>query len=83
KSNVTVAVMLDVPSDAKEGNFSSSMIVNTSPVFPAIIATITYTVQGNAPAPAQGIDVPLIAGAFGVFAVVAIAAVYVILLRGR
>jgi len=83
KSNVTVVVMLDVPSDAKEGNFSSSMIVNTSTVFPAIIATITYTVQGNAPAPAQGIDVPLIAEAFGVFAVVAIAAVYVILLRGR
>ena len=83
KSNVTVAVMLDVPSDAKEGNFSSSMIVNTSTVFPAISAKITYTVQGNAPAPAQGIDVPLVAGAFGVFAVVAIAAVYVILLRGR
>ncbi|HYC20841.1 MAG TPA: hypothetical protein VEF35_09585 [Candidatus Bathyarchaeia archaeon] len=83
KSNVTVAVMLDVPSDAKEGNFSSSMIVNTSTVFPALSAKITYTVQGNAPAPAQGIDVPLVAGAFGVFAVVAIAAVYVILLRGR
>ena len=83
KSNVTVAVMLDVPSDAKEGNFSSSMIVNTSTVFPALSAKITYTVQGNAPAPAQGIDVPLVAGAFGVFAVVAIAAVYVILLRGK
>ena len=83
KSNVTVAVMLDVPSDAKEGNFSSSMIVNTSTVFPALSAKITYTVQGNAPAPAQGIDVPLVAGAFGVFAVVAIAAVYVILLKGR
>jgi hypothetical protein len=83
KSNVTVAVMLEVPSDAKEGNFSSSMIVNTSTVFPALSAKITYTVQGNAPAPAQGIDVPLVAGAFGVFAVVAIAAVYVILLRGR
>jgi len=83
KSNVTVAVMLDVPSDAKEGNFSSRMIVNTSTVFPALSAKITYTVQGNAPAPAQGIDVPLVAGAFGVFAVVAIAAVYVILLRGR
>jgi hypothetical protein len=83
-SNVTVAVRLDVPNDANEGNFSSSMLVNTtSPVRPALSANITYTVQGNAPAPAQGVDVPLIAGAFGVFAVVAIGAVYVILLRGK
>jgi hypothetical protein len=59
------------------------MIVNTSTVFPALSAKITYTVQGNAPASAQGIDVPLVAGAFGVFAVVAIAAVYVILLKRR
>jgi hypothetical protein len=83
KSNVTVAVRLDVPSDAKEGNFSSSMVVNTSTVFPALNASITYTVQGNAPSPAQGVDVPLIAGAFGVFALVAIGAVYIILLRGK
>jgi hypothetical protein len=83
KSNVTVAVRLDIPSDAKEGNFSSSMVVNTSTVFPALNASITYTVQGNAPSPAQGVDVPLIAGAFGVFALVAIGAVYVILLRGK
>ena len=83
-SNVTVAVRLDVPSDAKDGNFSSSMLVNTtSAVRPALSANITYTVQGNAPAPAQGVDVPLIAGAFGVFALVAIGAVYVILLRGK
>jgi hypothetical protein len=83
-SNVTVAVRLDVPSDAKDGNFSSSMLVNTtSAVRPALNATITYTVQGNAPAPAQGVDVPLVAGALGVFALVAIGAVYVILLRGK
>jgi hypothetical protein len=76
-------VRLDIPSDAKEGNFSSSMVVNTSTVFPALNASITYTVQGNAPSPAQGVDVPLIAGAFGVFALVAIGAVYIILLRGK
>ena len=85
KSNVTVAVRLDVPSDAKEGNFSASMLVNTSSTaLPALSAVITYTVQGNAPAQtAQGVDVPLIAGAFGVFALVAIGAVYVILSRGK
>jgi len=93
KSNVTVAVRLDVPSDAKEGNFSSSMVVNTSTaqnfgggltLHPALAAEVTYTVQGNAPAQtAQGVDVPLIAGAFGVFALMAIGAVYVILLRGK
>jgi hypothetical protein len=83
-SNVTVTVRLDVPSDAKEGSFSSSMLINTSSTLrPALNANITYTVQGNAPAPAQGVDVPLIAAAFGVFAVVAIGAVYIILLRGK
>jgi hypothetical protein len=81
---VTVTVRLDVPSDAKEGSFSSSMLVNTSSTLrPALNANITYTVQGNVPSPAQGVDVPLIAGAFGVFALVAIGAVYVILLRGK
>ena len=86
KSNVTVAVRLDVPSDAKEGNFGSSMVVNTSTaqngstLLPALSANITYTVQGNAQT-AQGVDVPLVAGAFGVFALVAIGAVYVILKR--
>jgi HYDIN/CFA65/VesB-like, Ig-like domain len=90
KSNVTVAVRLDVPSDAKEGNFSASMLVNTSTaqngstLLPALSANVTYTVQGNAAAQtAQGVDVPLVAGAFGVFALVAIGAVYVILLRGK
>ena len=83
-SNATVAVRLDVPSDASEGNFSSSMVVKTSStVRPALNANITYTVLGNAPAPAQGVDVPLIAAAFGVFALVAIGAVYIILLRGK
>jgi len=88
KSNVTIAVRLDVPSDAKEGNFNSSMLVNTSTaqngstLLPALSANITYTVQGNAQT-AQGVDVPLVAGAFGVFALVAIGAVYVILLRGK
>jgi len=84
-SNVTVAVRLDVPNDAKDGNFSSSMLVNTSSaVRPTLRANITYTVQGNAPAQTgQGVDVPLVAGALGVFALVAIGAVYVILLRGK
>jgi len=84
-SNATVAVKLDVPSDAKDGNFSSNMLVNTSStVRPALSANITYTVQGTAPAQtAQGVDVPLVAGALGVFALVAIGAVYVILLRGK
>ncbi|MGZ7132909.1 MAG: hypothetical protein ACXVH6_06040 [Halobacteriota archaeon] len=84
-SNVTVAVRLDVPSDAKDGNFSSRMLVNTtSAVRPVLSAAITYTVQGNAPAQtAQGVDVPLVAGALAVFALVAIGAVYVILLRGK
>jgi hypothetical protein len=89
-SNVTVAVRLDVPSDAKDGNFSSSMLVNTSTaqngstLLPALSAKIIYTVQGNAPAQtAQGVDVPLIAGVLGVFALVAIGAVYVILFRGK
>jgi hypothetical protein len=60
------------------------MVVKTSStVRPALNANITYTVLGNAPAPAQGVDVPLIAGAFGVFALVAIGAVYIILLRGK
>ena len=90
KSNVTVAVRLGVPSDAKDGNFSSSMLVNTSTaqngstLLPALSAKIIYTVQGNAPAQtAQGVDVPLIAGVLGVFALVAIGAVYVILFRGK
>jgi hypothetical protein len=79
-----------VPSDAKDGNFSSSMLVNTSTaqngstLLPALSAKIIYTVQGNAPAQtAQGVDVPLIAGVLGVFALVAIGAVYVILFRGK
>ena len=89
KSNVTVAVRLDVPSDAKEGNFSSSMVVNTSTAgggsttLPALAAKVTYAVQGNAPAQTAptNIDVPLVTGALGVFALVAIGAVYVILKR--
>jgi len=92
KSNVNVAVRLDVPSDAKEGNFSSSMVVNTSTAqnvgggstaLRALVAQVTYTVQGNAPAQTAltDIDVPLVAGALGVFALVAIGAVYVILKR--
>jgi hypothetical protein len=90
KSNVTVAVRLDVPSDAKEGNFSSSMVVNMSTaqnvgggstILPALAANVTYTVQGNAPAQtaSTNIDVPLVTGALSVFALVAIGAVYVIL----
>jgi hypothetical protein len=91
KSNVTVAVRLDVPSDARESNFSSGLVVNESAaqnlgggstVLPALVAQVTYTVQGNAPAQtAIDIDVPLVTGALGVFALIAIGAVYVILKR--
>jgi len=50
-SNVTVAVRLDVPSDAKDGDFSSCMLVHaSSTVRPALSANITYTVRGDAPA---------------------------------
>ncbi|MGZ8889316.1 MAG: hypothetical protein ACXW1D_07220, partial [Halobacteriota archaeon] len=91
KSNVTVAVRLDVPSDAIEGSFSSSMVVNSSTAknlggstaLPAVMAQVTYTVQGNAPAQSTptDIDLPLVAGTLGVFVLVAIGAVYVILKR--
>jgi Abnormal spindle-like microcephaly-assoc'd, ASPM-SPD-2-Hydin len=92
KSNVTVAARLDVPSNAAEGIFSSSMVVNTSAaqnlgggstILPSLAAKVTYTVQGNAPtqtAPTD-IDVPLVTGALGIFALVAIGAVYIILKR--
>jgi hypothetical protein len=90
KSNVTVTVRLDVPSDANEGDFSSGMIVNSSTaqnagggstVLPSLAAQVTYTVQGNAPAQTAptNIDVPIVAGVLGLFALIAIGAVYVIL----
>lgn len=90
KSNVTIAVRLDVPSDANEGTFSSRMVVNStaqnvgggSTVLRALATNVTYTVQGNAPASAPtDINVPLVAGVLGVFALIAIGAVYVILKR--
>jgi hypothetical protein len=92
KSNVTVAVRLDVPSDAKEGSFSSSMAVSStttqnlrggSTVLPAVKAQVTYIVQGNAPAQSTptDIDIPLVTGTLGVFVLVAIGAIYVILKR--
>ena len=92
KSNATVTVRLDVPSNAKEGNFTSSMVVNESTAqnleggstaLRALVAQVSYTVQGNAPAQIAltGIDVPLVTGALFVFAPVAIGAVYVILIR--
>lgn len=89
KSNITIAVRLDVPSDANEGTFSSRMVVNSSTtqnvgggstVLRALATNVTYTVQGNAPASAPtDINVPLVAGVLGVFALIAIGAVYVIL----
>jgi P pilus assembly chaperone PapD len=92
KSNATVTVRLDVPSDAKEGSFSPSMVVNAttaqdlgggSTVLPALVAQVTYNVQGNAPTQTAltDIDVPLVIGALSVFALVAIGAVYIILKR--
>jgi HYDIN/CFA65/VesB-like, Ig-like domain len=90
KSNVTVTVRLDVPGDANEGDFSSGMIVNSSTgqnaggsstVLPSLAAQVTYTVQGNAPAQTAptDINVPLVAGVLGLFALIAIGGVYVIL----
>ena len=92
KSNVTIAVRLDVPSDAKEGNFNSSMVINESTApnlgggsaaLPALKAQVTYTVQGYASAQTalSDIDVPLVIGVLGIFALIAIAAIYVILKR--
>jgi hypothetical protein len=91
KSNVTLTVMLDVLSDANEGNYSSSMAVNStaqslgggSTALPARLIQVTYTIQGNAPTQTAliDIDVPLVTGVLFVFALVAIGAVYVILKR--
>ena len=90
KSNITIAVRLDVPGDAKEGNFSSRMVVNStaqnagggSTALRALTTNITYTVQGNPPTSAlTDINVPLVAGVLGVFTLIAIGAVYVILRR--
>jgi len=88
KSNVTIAVRLDVPSDATEGNFSSHMIVNESKVpniggnstaLPALTAQVTYVVKNNPPVFAlSNVDVPLVAAVLGVFAVLAVVAVYLI-----
>jgi len=54
-----------------------------STALPAVMAQVTYTVQGNAPAQSTptDIDLPLVAGTLGVFVLVAIGAVYVILKR--
>jgi len=90
KSNETVTVRLDVPSDAKEGSFSPNMVVNTSTAqdlkggsttSSSLVTQVTYTIQGNAPAQTAltHVDVPLVAGVLCVFALVAIGAVYVIL----
>jgi hypothetical protein len=92
KSNMTVAVRLDVPSNATEGNYNSSMVINESTVpraggnatiLPAVVSHVTYTIQGNAPAQAaqSGVDVPLVAGVLGIATLAAIAAIYVIFRR--
>jgi Abnormal spindle-like microcephaly-assoc'd, ASPM-SPD-2-Hydin len=90
KSNITITVRLDVPSDAKAGNFSSRMVVNSTAqnaeggttVLRALTTNVTYSVQGNAPASApSAINVPLVAGVLSVFALIAIGAVYAILRR--
>jgi len=90
RSNVTIVVRLDVPSDAKEGSFSSSIVVNESKVsnsggkstvLPTLVGQVNYAVQSNAAGliTLSDVDVPLVAGVFGVFALLAIVAVYVIL----
>jgi hypothetical protein len=92
KSNVTIAIMLDVLSNAEEGSYNSSMVVNestapnvgsSSTALSALAAQVTYTVQGNAPAKTalSDVNVPLVTSILGVFALIAIAAVYVILKR--
>jgi len=92
KSNVTVNVRLDVPSEAKEGDFSSTMVVDmstaqnvrgNSTILPALTAQVTYTVHSNAPAQIAptGINVPLVASVLGLFTLVALGAVYFILKR--
>jgi len=90
KSNATVTVRLDVPSDAKEGSFSPNMVVNTSTArdlqsgstgSSSLVTQVTYTVQGNVPAQTAltDVNVPLVIGVLCVFALIAIAAVYIIL----
>jgi hypothetical protein len=58
KSTMNVAVRLDVPSNAAEGNYNSSMVINESTVpsgggnstaLPAVVWQALYTIQGNAP----------------------------------
>src|SRR5665647_1761067 len=90
KSNATVTVRLDVPSDAKEGSFRPNMVVNTSTArdlqsgstgSSSLVTQVTYTVQGNVPAQTAltDVNVPLVIGVLCVFALIAIAAVYIIL----
>lgn len=92
KSNVTIAVRLNVASDAREGSFNSSMVVNESTTpnvgggsttLPAVVAQVTYIVQAKAPARTalSSVDVPLVTGVLGVSALVAIAVVYFIFKR--
>src|SRR5450756_615297 len=89
KSNATVTVRLDVPSDAKEGSFRPNMVVNTSTArdlqsgatgSSSIVAQVTYTVRGYVPAQTALTDVnlPLVIGVRCVFARMAKAAVYII-----
>jgi hypothetical protein len=92
KSNATVTVRLDVPSDAKEGSFSPNMVVNTSTAqdlqsgstgASSLVTQVTYTVQGNVPAQTAltDVNVPLVIGVLCVFALIAIGAVYFILMK--
>ncbi len=92
KSNATVTVRLDVPSDAKEGSFSPNMVVNTSTAqdlqsgstgSSSLVTQVTYTVQGNVPAQTAltDVNVPLVIGVLCVFALIAIGAVYFILMK--
>lgn len=62
KSNMPVAVRLDVPSNATEGNYNSNMVINESTVpsvggnattLPAVVWQVIYTIQGNAPVPSS------------------------------
>jgi len=90
-TNITVTVRADVSTNAKDGNYSTLLVVNSTAgsrtgqviVVPAIALPVKYTVNGTAPAqdPVNTIPtVPLIGA--GII-IVLIAAVYVGIRRLR
>lgn len=90
-TNITVTVRADVSTNAKDGNYSTLLVVNSTGgsrtgqviVVPAIALPVKYTVNGTAPAqdPVNTIPTVLLIGA-GII-IVLIAAVYVGIRRLR